>query len=66
MKVTVIPIVVGEFETKTRGIVNIGENTQKSPGNLKKLAVTQIPVKAGVKNLQRVFTLGKFFTPAFT
>ena len=42
----------GRLENKrTRGdhpnyyIIEIGQNTEKSPGNLKRLAVTQTPIK---------------------
>ena len=56
MKVTIIPIIIG---AKTRGlgndemgrdcpnysIIEISQNTEKSPGDLKRLAVTQPPVK---------------------
>ena len=56
MRVTVIPIVFvvlekkwknwksGKIETTVR-IIKIGWNTQRSPGDLKRLAVTQNPVK---------------------
>ena len=33
-------------------VVEIGQNTEKSPGDLKRLAVSQIPVNANVKNSQ--------------
>ena len=59
MKVTIIPIVIGSFATGTGGlgswktsgdhpnysIVKNGQNTEKSPGDLRRLAVTQTPVK---------------------
>ena len=59
MKVTVIPIVTDVPGTRTGGlrnnrmsgdhpnysIVEISQNTEKSPGILKRLAVTQTPVK---------------------
>ena len=66
MKVTIIPIVIGAFETVTKGlfkgvkhlelgrmsgdhpncyIIENSQNTEKSPGVLRKLAVTQTPVK---------------------
>ena len=61
MKVTIIPIVIGAFGTlnikvtgrlgswRTGGdhssIVENEQNTEKSPGDLRKLAVTQNPVK---------------------
>ena len=60
MKVAIIPIVIGPFGTVTiallKGLVdgevhpnyNItenGQNTEKSSGNLRRLAVTQTPTK---------------------
>ena len=56
MKVTIIPIVIGAFGTVTKvllkgledlenGIIEDGQNTEKIPGELKRLAVTQSPVK---------------------
>ena len=66
MKVTIIPIVIGAFDTVTKGllkgledlvcwrtsgdypnysIVENVQNTEKSPGDLRRLAVTQTPVK---------------------
>ena len=33
--------------------VNIDQNTGKSPGDLRRLALTQTPVNVGVKNSQR-------------
>ena len=63
---TVIPIVIGTFDTVTNGLVEgledmknkrtsgdysncssveIGQNTVKSPGDLRRLAVTQTPVE---------------------
>ena len=66
MQVTIIPIVIGAFETVTKGlpkgledleigltsgdhpnyyIIENGQNTEKSPGDLRRLAVTQTPVK---------------------
>ena len=63
MRMTLIPIVVGAFETVFKDLekgleeLEIGgriqtinttvfvENTEKSPGDLRRLAVTQIPVK---------------------
>ena len=58
MKVTVIPIVVNALDLvkelenlETSGdnpncsIVEIGQNTEKSPGDLRKLAVTQTPIR---------------------
>ena len=57
MKVTIIPIVTGAFFTVTKGllkgledlevggIIENGQNTEKSPGDLRRLAVTQSPVK---------------------
>ena len=54
MKVKVIPIVIGGFETAERvgnrrtnrdhpndSIVEIGQNTEKSPGDLRRLTVTR-------------------------
>ena len=62
---TVIPIVIGALGKRTRGLRNkrasidnpnysiteIGQNTEKSPGDLWRLIVTQTPVKnsQGVK-----------------
>ena len=61
MKVTIIPIVIGAiFLTKGTGglgnkrtsgdhpddsIIENGQNTKKSPGDLRRLATTQTPVK---------------------
>ena len=58
MKVTNIQIVIGAFDTvtrviiKTRGygkkdyyIIENNQNTEKSPGDLRRLAVTPTPVK---------------------
>ena len=59
MKVTIIPIVIGDLGTRTGGlgnnrtgedrpnysIVEINHNTEKSPGDLRRLAVTQTPVE---------------------
>ena len=60
MQVTIIPIVNGAFGTVTKGLLKVletsgdhpnysiienGQNTEKSPGDLRKLAVTQTPVK---------------------
>ena len=56
---TVIPIVIGAFGTVTKGliqglgdleirakcIVGIGQNTKKSPGDFKRLAVSQSTVE---------------------
>ena len=68
MKVTVIPIVIGALGTgpggfeneRTSGdhpnysIIEIGQNTEKSPGDLKRLAVTHSAVRKAVgKNLKR-------------
>ena len=43
MKVTLILIVIGSVVTVTRGLIQIGKNTKMSPGDKKRLAVTQIP-----------------------
>ena len=62
MKVTIIPIAIGAFDTVTKGLlkgledIEVGRrvetiqttallNTEKSPGDLRRLAVTQTPVK---------------------
>ena len=59
MKVTVIPIVIGVLGTVTKGLVKglesggylndstveIGQNAEKSPEDLRRLGITQIPVK---------------------
>ena len=59
MKVMVIPIVIGALATWTEGcgnkrmstdnpnygIVEIGQNTEKSPGDLRRLAVTQTLIR---------------------
>ena len=57
MKVMIIPIVIGAFGTgglgswRTSGdypnysITENGQNTEKSPGDLRRLAVTQTPEK---------------------
>ena len=57
---TIIPIVIGAFGTVTKGVVGSwrtggdhlnyyitenGQNTEKSPGDLGRLAVIQTPVK---------------------
>ena len=51
MKVKFIPIVIGTLGTNTKGllkgledleIIEIGQNTEKSPGDLRRLAVTSI------------------------
>ena len=53
---TIVPIVIGAFGTITKGllkgledlkvgITENGQNTEKSPGDLRRLAVTQTPVK---------------------
>ena len=75
MKVTVIPIVIralgiGKGTERLRNqrtirdhpdynIINIGQNTEKSPGDLRRLAVSQTPMKnlqlmLVRKNLKRV------------
>ena len=42
-------------------IAKINQNPEKSPGDLRRLAVTQTPVKpsanAGVRNLQEIITI---------
>ena len=66
MKVTVVSLAIGAFNTVTKGsvqgmedleirgrletipnysIVNIDQNTEKSPWDLRRLSVTHIPVK---------------------
>ena len=60
MRVTIVPIVIGAFGTVTKGglgswqpsrdhpndsIIKNGQNSEKGPGNLRRLAVTQAPVK---------------------
>ena len=58
MKVTIVPIVIGTLGTITKGLIKgledlevgdsigkNGRNTETSPGDLRRLAVTQIPVK---------------------
>ena len=54
MEETIIPIVSGTFGTVTKGLLkgledqpndSIIENTEKSPGDVRRLAVTQTPVK---------------------
>ena len=61
MQVTIIPIVIGAFGTVTKGLLKgledfkVGiqmtallkksQNTEKSPGDVRRLAVTQTPVK---------------------
>ena len=68
MKVTVIPIVIGALGTGRLGrrkletaqkhrIIKIGRNTEKSPGDLRRLTVTQTPAKnhdVGMKTLKGV------------
>ena len=67
MKLTIIPIVIGAFDTITKGllkgledleaggrvetlqktgITENGQNTEKRPGDLRRLTVTQTPVKS--------------------
>ena len=57
---TMIPIVIGALGTKTGGlgnngmggeypnysIIEIGQNTEKSPGDLGRLTLTQTPLKS--------------------
>ena len=57
MKVTIVPIVIGAFGTITKGllkgledfevdsIAENGQNPETSPGDLRRLAATQTPVK---------------------
>ena len=57
MKVTIVPIVIGAFGTITKGllkgledleddsITENDQNSEKSPRDLRRLAVTQTPVK---------------------
>ena len=52
MKVTIVPVVIGAFGSwRTSGdhpnyyIIENNRNIEKSPGDLKRLAVTQTPVK---------------------
>ena len=59
MKVTIIPIVIGAFGTVTKGLlkdleaggrvetiqIENGQNTEKSPGDLRRLSVAQTPMK---------------------
>ena len=60
MKVTIIPIVIGAFGTVTKEllkggmmmsgdhpnyIIENGQNTEKSPRDLRRLAITKTPVK---------------------
>ena len=56
MKVTILPIVIGAFGTITRGflkglenlevgITENGQNTEKSPGDLRRLTVPETSVK---------------------
>ena len=65
MKVTIVPIVIGAFDTITKGLLKglevlefggraktiqmtallNGQNTEKSPEDLRRLAVTQTPVR---------------------
>ena len=57
MKVTMVPIVIAAFGTVTKGLlkgledleveglIKDDQNTEKSPGDLRRLAVTQTPVK---------------------
>ena len=49
MKVKIIPIVISAFYTVTKGLLKgleNGQNTEKSPGDSRRPAVTQTPVKA--------------------
>ena len=53
MKVTIIPIVIGI--TVTYSIIKIGQNTEKSPGDLQSPNPSEkLSANAGVKNCQRV------------
>ena len=59
MKVTIVPVVIGAFCTITKGllkglkelevgndsIIENGQNPETSPGDLRRLAGTQTPVK---------------------
>ena len=57
MQVTILPIVIGAFGIVTKGllketgdhpnycIIENGQNTEKSPGDLRRLAVTQTLVE---------------------
>ena len=57
MQLTIIPIVICVFGTVTKGLlkgledlelsdfIENGQNTEKIPGDLRRLAVTQTPVK---------------------
>ena len=58
MKVTVIPIVIGALGRVSKGLIKrsskegtnysifeIGQNTEKSPGDLRRLSVIQPPLK---------------------
>ena len=64
MKVTVIPIVIGALGTGKNtkySFIKIGQNSEKRPGDLSKLAVTQIPERNYQltlvwKTLKRVIT----------
>ena len=68
MKVTFIPVVIGALVTVIKGLIKdleiwgdhsnycINQNTENSPGNLRRIAVTQNPVKdhqikPAIKNL---------------
>ena len=45
---------MGVFHTNANySIVEVGQNTEKSSGDLRRLAVSQNPVKIGVKKLIR-------------
>ena len=60
MNVTIVPIVIGAFGTITKGLLKDledlevgerietenGQNPETSPGDLRRLAVTQTPVKS--------------------
>ena len=64
MKVMVIPHVIGSLSTATKGLVQglkdmeirgrveIGQYTEKSPGDLRRLAVTQTPVEGNQQALR--------------
>ena len=48
MKVTIVPIVIGALGTITKGLLKgleNGQNPVTSPGELRRLAVTQTPMK---------------------
>ena len=80
MKVTIIPIMIGAFGMETKGergswrmsgkhqnysIIENGQNTEKSPRDLRILAVTKNPVKNQQLKLMWKTLMNKIIKPIF-